>query len=111
MVAGLSLPRSAPASGRAFDTSRCQQDEGTMPTEDVFEESGRQSGELREQLNRIGADRVVAPRRGDDPPGAGQAARRAWPGLPLPEPVARAEPAFDAPFHAGAEDAAGPLHA
>ena len=81
-----------------------------MPTEDVHEKPGGQSGEPRDQLNRIGTDRVVAPRRGADPAWAGQAPRRAWPGVPLPEPVARAEPAFDAPFHAGAEDAAGPLH-
>ena len=81
-----------------------------MPTEDVHEEPGGRSGELREQLTGIGADRVAAPRRGADPAWTGQARRRAWPGVPRPEPVARAEPAFDAPFHAGAEDAAGPLH-
>ena len=41
-----------------------------MPTEDVHEESGGQGGELREQLNRIGVDGVVAPRRLREPAAA-----------------------------------------
>ena len=79
-----------------------------MPMYDVHEESRGQLGELREQLRPTDAERLVAPGRWDGPagvprPGPDQAARLAA------LLAARAAP-FDAPFHAGAEDAAGTPH-
>ena len=74
-----------------------------MPLFGVHEESSGQLGELREQLRPTGAEQLVALGRWAVPAGAEPTARPAGPSS------ARAAP-FDAPFHAGAEDAAGAPH-
>jgi hypothetical protein len=74
-----------------------------MPLDGVHEESSDKLEELRERQRPTGAERPVAPGRWAVPAGAEPTARPAGPSS------ARAVP-FDAPFHAGAEDAAGAPH-
>ena len=73
--------------------------EGLMPRHDAQEVYRGQRGEVHEPRRPTDAARAVAPRRGAD-----QAARLAA------LLAARAAP-FDAPFHAGAADAAVAPHA
>jgi hypothetical protein len=74
------------------------------------QERRRPPGGAPGQPHPTGEDRVVPRDRGEARAGSA-VARPRWLVLPPGEAEAPGAPAFDAPFHAGAEDAAGPLHA